>query len=186
MAPVHDRRPGHGQLICQAAPARQNWAMKHESRLILAALGLTLLAGCLPTTLYYRAGQDVNDARRDEIACKRIALDQAPVEIEQEIIPGDITRDPPICDAAGNCRPGRAHRSPPRIIRTDVNKELRGLIERQCMADRGYQRVTLPACSDSVVKSVTPAVTRVMPPITGKACIIRRGSENYQIVPIAG
>ncbi|MDF1855815.1 hypothetical protein [Pseudooceanicola sp.] len=157
--------------------------MRPESRTLLALPLLALLAGCLPYTLYHRSGVSVDDVRRDEVDCGRIALAQAPVEMELDIIPGRVIMQPVICDAAGNCRGGRARELPDRHIRRDVNEELRRLIARQCMAERGYQRLTLPACSEQISKAVEPAITRVLPKLTPQACVIRRGGENYQIVP---
>ncbi|OWU83585.1 hypothetical protein ATO6_17090 [Oceanicola sp. 22II-s10i] len=160
--------------------------MTRFPRLLPALAVLTLLGACLPYSLYYRAGATTDRARADEVACGRIALSQAPVAIEREWIPGEVYRGRPICDDKGRCRPGPVRRSPPQLYERDVNEELRGMIARQCMADRGYQRVTLPACSEAVSKAVTPGITRTMPRINGKACVIRRGGDNYQIVPIAG
>ncbi len=124
----------------------------HALRLFAAAGAALLLGGCLPTTLYHKAGTPVHDARADEIACKRIALAQAPVEREHEIIPGPLLRGPLVCDDQNNCYREPPWRAPPEIIVRDVNEDLRNLIARQCMADRGYDRITLPACSQEVAQ----------------------------------
>lgn len=149
----------------------------------LAALAL-LVAGC-SETIYYQPGASTTETRADEIACGRIALAQAPVEKETEIIPGRYLPGPVVCDANNNChrRPGR--RLPPEIITRDVNEELRRLIARQCMAERGYDRVTLPYCSEAVKAQVTPAITRRMPQLSGRACIIKRGPDAYQLVGLS-
>lgn len=144
---------------------------------------LLALAGC-SQTIYYRAGASTDRARTDEIACGRLALSQAPVEKEREIIPGRFIPGEVICDANNTCRRTPGRRTPPEIIVRDVNEELRRLIARQCMADRGYDRVTLPNCSEAVKAQVRPAVTKVMPTISGKACVIGRGAQGYQIVPL--
>jgi len=150
----------------------------------LAALAL-LFAGC-SETLYYRAGASTEAARADEVSCGRLALAQAPVEKEREVIPGRYIPGPVVCDANNNCRQRPGRRLPPEIIVRDVNEELRRLIARQCMAERGYERVSLPYCSDAVKAQVTPAVTRKMPALPARACIIKRGVDGYQIVGLSG
>jgi len=91
-----------------------------------------------------------------------------------------------VCDANNNCRRQPGRRLPPQIITRDVNEELRRLIARQCMAERSYERLTLPYCSEEVKAQVTPAITRRMPQLSGRACIIRRGADRYQIVGLSG
>lgn len=156
------------------------------TRLAGAALLLTVLGGCLSQTLYYRSGASIDRARADEVECGRIALAQAPVAREREVIHDALLPGPVICeviDGERQCYREPPWAAPPRVVVRDVNKELRALIARQCMADRGYDRVTLPACSDQVAASVTPAITRVMPRLTPQSCVIRQGGEKYQIVP---
>jgi hypothetical protein len=150
----------------------------------LVALAL-LFAGC-SETIYYQPGASTAEAQADEVACGRIALAQAPVEKETEIIPGRYLPGPVVCDANNNCRRQPGRRLPPQIITRDVNEELRRLIARQCMAERGYERLTLPYCSEEVKAQVTPAITRRMPQLSGRACIIRRGADRYQIVGLSG
>ena len=155
-------------------------------RLKAAAALALLIAGC-SETIYYQAGATTASARADEVACGRIALAPAPVAREREIIPGEDVPGPVICDANNNCRRTPGRRLPPRVIVRDVNEELRRLIGRQCMAERGYERVSLPYCSEAVQAQVTPAVTRRMPALTtGRACIIKRGVDSYQIVQLSG
>ncbi|WP_375690844.1 hypothetical protein [Pseudooceanicola sp. LIPI14-2-Ac024] len=141
-----------------------------------------LLVGCTET-IYYQAGTTTDAARRDEVECGRIALQQAPVEREAEFIPGDIFPGPIICDKNNNCRRGPPTVTPDRLVTRDVNEDLRALITRQCMADRGYQKLALPICSDAVASSVAPQITTTMPDLTNNACVIRRGAGNFQIVP---
>ncbi len=189
MKDVHDRCRNDGQLNCKPCRDGQNafqtrdMGLQMFNRLAVGLVGIVMLGGCLPYTLYHRAGVTTDTARGDEVACGRIALAQAPVAMEREIIPGDIVQGPDICDAQGRCRPGPVREIPDRYRLRDVNEDLRNLIARQCMAERGYDRVTLPACSDAIARSVAPAITRVMPKLTSKACVIRRGGESYQIVP---
>ena len=151
---------------------------------LLGAAALLTLAGCFPTTMYYRAGATVDGVRGDEVACGRLALAQAPVEKEREIIPGEWIPGAVRCDEKNRCRRDPPFRTPPRVIVYDVNEDLRSLIARQCMAEKGYDRISLPACSDGVAAQVTPAVTRTLPRLNDKACVIRRGGGNFQVVPL--
>ena len=190
MVPVHDRTADNGQFNCKPLTGWQNGCMKpiaNPARLLRcgALLGLVgLLAACGSETLYYRPGIEVTRAQGDEVTCGRTALAQAPVRMEREIIPGRFIPPRKFCNKAGQCAIEPAQWTPDCYVTNDVNKDLRSRIARQCMAEKGYQRITLPPCSDAVRASVPPAITTVMPRITSTsgACVIQRQNGYYQIV----
>ncbi|MWB77451.1 hypothetical protein GLS40_05385 [Pseudooceanicola sp. 216_PA32_1] len=153
------------------------------SRVLPAFALLALLGACGSETIYYRPGVEVTRAQGDEVACGRSALADAPVRMEREVIPGDYVPPHKHCDAAGNCLVEPGFWQPDRFVTRDVNKDLRRQIARQCMAEKGYQRITLPACSNGVKAAVPPAITTVMPRLTSQACVIQRPNDYYQIVP---
>jgi len=151
----------------------------------VAALALALLSAC-STTINYRPGASTETVRKDELTCEREAYAEAPVRIVRDYVPGQLVRGAPICSAPGQCRPGPVYREPGRWISYDANEDRRSVVVRQCLAARGYQRVTLPNCSDTVRAAVPPAVTITQPALRKGACVIRRGDDRYQIVNGAG
>ena len=149
----------------------------------VAGLALLLALGaCGSYSLYYRDGAEVSRAKADELACETAAYQQAPVRIERDIDYGDVIALPPVCSPDGSCRPGGYRRLPPRVYTYDANAGLRATVERQCMAERGYERVSLPVCSEQVASQVQPGITRVLPARASGTCVIRRGGDQYQIV----
>ncbi|MEO0936724.1 MAG: hypothetical protein AAFY38_01065 [Pseudomonadota bacterium] len=144
---------------------------------VLAALG-----ACFPVSTYYREGVTLSSLERDETACEVRALRDVPVA-------NQVRQDPPryipgarICDASGACvtRPGRYVPGP--VYTVDVNADLRRRVTQQCMADRGYVPVTLPACPPGVAQAAPPGATTRLPKLRPEACAIRNSDGSFQIV----
>ncbi|GGE24845.1 hypothetical protein GCM10011360_11570 [Primorskyibacter flagellatus] len=152
-----------------------------NARALSLCLPCLLILGC-SQDITYREGASTQQVSRDRYACATEALRLAPVNKVTTVEPGMYVPPQQFCDAAGNCttRPGYYER--PEIITTDVNAPERRSLENQCVAAKGYDRVSLPLCSDAVKAQVTPAITRTQPPLTKGSCIIPRGGDNYQIV----
>ena len=141
-----------------------------------------VLGACVPLSIYYKPGASVSRLERDTTQCQVDALSKAPVasQIRQE--PPTYVPERKICDAAGNCtiRPGFWKDG--QIYTVDVNQGLRGRVEEQCMADRGYQPVSIPACPSSVSQAVPAAATRTLPQLSPSSCAIRNRDGSWQIV----
>ncbi len=133
--------------------------------------------------LYYKPGTPVSNVQRDELNCTVEAERKVPVRNVTRIIPGRFIPGRRICDAAGNCRVTPPYWTEPVVITEDANLELRDRVAAQCMADRGYARISLPPCPPEVERAVPPAITMVMPKnLSPKACVIRRAGGQFQIV----
>ncbi|QFT93033.1 hypothetical protein FIU86_09265 [Roseovarius sp. THAF9] len=140
-----------------------------------------LLAGCLPTTVYYKEGAPVSGVARDRTQCNVAALREVPVRTLTRYIPPTYSYRP-VCNAAGACKTVRVLLSPGRWERYDANEGLRARVARQCMADQGYQKVSLKPCPPEVVEATVITATRVQPPLTENSCAIRIRGGKYQIV----
>ena len=55
-------------------------------------------------------------------------------------------------------------------------------VAKQCMADQGYEKVSLKPCPPEVVEATVITATRVQPPLTKDSCAIRIRGGKYQIV----
>lgn len=151
-------------------------------RSALPALGLAafVLAACGPLGLYYKAGAPVTEMNRAMTNCEVEALGKVPVDRRIERDPVRIVPRR-VCDSAGNCtvfydRVGGE-------VRTwDANAGLRSRVLNQCMADKGFNYVDLPACSQAVRNAAPAGATTVLPRLAPNSCAIRNGDGTFQIV----
>lgn len=151
------------------------------ARPLFALLSLTVLCACVQE-IYYREGMTTAEIRRASDACALEALDQAPVRTETRVLPGRFIPARTVCDGQGNCTTRPAHQEFPRFESFDANEDRRALLTRTCLASRGIDRVSLPYCDGRTRDAVEPGVTRILPRLTDRACLIPRGSGAYQIV----
>lgn len=68
------------------------------------------------------------------------------------------------------------------IYTVDVNRDLRIRVQNMCMADKGYQPVSIPRCSANVAASVPAGRTRTLPPLSASSCAIANDDGSWQIV----
>ncbi|WP_322865885.1 hypothetical protein U5922_006580 [Aquicoccus sp. G2-2] len=150
-------------------------------RSVAACLALAGLAACAPVSVYYKAGVPVAKSQSDLTDCRVIAVNKVPARPVVRVIPGLPLPPRKVCDGKGNCHmiPGR--RTPPEIVTEDANDGLRADVVAQCMNRQGYVHMTLPNCSESISKAVTPQQTTVFPRLTKNACVVRKG-KVWQIV----
>ncbi|WP_317054551.1 hypothetical protein [Roseovarius rhodophyticola] len=132
-------------------------------------------------SLYYKEGVEVTRVDSDLARCGVFALREVPKDIRRRYIPPvyDYRR---YCSGSGNCTIQRVLIRPGRWESYDANEELRSTVQAQCMADRGYAKVRLKACSPSVIEQTRITSTRVLPPLTANSCAIRIKGDKYQIV----
>jgi len=145
---------------------------------VLPLLAL-VLPGCAPLPVYHREGAPVAQVARDEAACKAAALAEAPVEIRRRYIP-------PVYDYRTTCLPAgcstyRVLIAPGHYDSYDANEGRRATAAKQCMADKGYARIRLPACDPNQV-AAAPDTGGVQPPITEGSCVIRPETGAPRIV----
>lgn len=152
---------------------------QHTFSLVLC--GAALLA-CAPLETYYKPGASLTDLNRDTTACEVAALRDVPVSFQ-------IRRKPPVfvpgnrsCDAEGNCTGHHGYYIDGGVESYDPNVALRGRVELQCMADKGYAPVSIPPCPDRIAKATPAAATTRLPALTENSCVIRNKSGSFQIV----
>jgi hypothetical protein len=150
--------------------------------LFLALAGVIGLCACAPLETYYRPGGSVADLNRDTLACEVQALRDVPISYAVRRLPPVFVPGKKICDAAGNCKSGKGRYVPGGIERFDPNEGLRFRVERQCMADKGYAPVSIPACPDAVAKAAPARATTRLPALSDTSCVIRNSNGTFQIV----
>lgn len=158
---------------------RHNRVMSSSLKIIPALL---LLAACGPMSIYYRPGVAVSRMQADTTNCQVAALRDAPVATQIRQRPPIYIPGRNICNSAGNCYLTPGYWADGGIYTVDTNQDLRNRVLDLCMAKKGYQPVTLPACPASVKNAVPAVATVKLPTLTSKSCVIRYNDDNWQIV----
>ena len=151
-------------------------------RLIPALVTLMLLTACQPLSIYYREGARVAKAEDDRLNCQVAALKDTPVASQIRREPSVYVPPRQICNAAGACSYTGGYWVPGRTYTVDVNESLRGQLVNRCMAQKGYQPVSIPACPQSVADAAPKTKTTRMPALTPSSCAIRNPDGSYLIV----
>ena len=143
---------------------------------------LSVLAGCAPLSIYHKEGTSVSRMQSDLLSCEVAAAQDVPIatELRREppyYVPGDR-----VCYSNGKCYLRGGYYIPGRVYTVDANRGLRSRVQTQCMADQGYSPVTLPQCSNAVARQVPPGVTKTLPALAEKNCVIRNDDGTWQIV----
>lgn len=150
--------------------------------LFVALTGLIGLAACADLQTYYKPGASVERLNRDTLACEVKALKDVPSSLVVRRLPPVYIPGKRVCDGDGNCSRGRGYYVPGGVERYDPNDGLRLRVERQCMADRGYAPVSIPACPDGVARAAVPKATTRLPQLTEASCVIRNSDGSFQII----
>ncbi|SFT50098.1 hypothetical protein SAMN05216236_102223 [Sedimentitalea nanhaiensis] len=156
----------------------QTAAMRAIFRIIVAGLAL---GACGPLSLYYRPGVSVSRMETDTTQCEVAALRDAPVA-------NQIRQSPPIYFPGGRyCTGGGCYAAPGYwagggVYTVDLNSDLRQRVLDMCMAEKGYQPVSVPRCPEAVARQVPPAATRTMPVLTQGSCAVANKNGTWQIV----
>ena len=153
--------------------------MKHVT--ITAAM-LIGLGACAPLNTYYKAGADVTAVQRQTTACEVDALAKVPVSSQIRRAPPRFVPPREICNSAGRCRVIPGFYEPGAIYTVDPNIDLRNRVEAQCMADKGFTPVSIPACPSSIAQVAPRQATTTLPPLNDKSCVIRNDDGSFQIV----
>ncbi len=145
-------------------------------------LGLLVLVSCAPLTIYHREGVAVTRMQSDLLSCEIKSLKDVPVA-------NQIRRDPPryipgrrYCNAEGHCYNRGGYYVPGDVYTVDVNASLRGRAEQQCMAEKGFARVTVPNCPANISNAAPQGATAVLPRLSSRSCAIRNNDKTWQIV----
>ena len=151
------------------------------TKYLSAFVGLFLLAACSPVSLYYKEGEVVSRQKSDMLSCEVEALDKAPVA-------NQIRQSPPYyvparrsCRSDGRCYTRGGFFAPGEVYSVDVNARLRRDLLTQCMAQKGYARVTLPRCSGSVTLQPAASSRARVPAVTPQSCAAKDSTGTWQI-----
>ena len=138
-----------------------------------AACALLGLAGaCVNMNTYYKTGTTMEAIARDDLACARRADIEVPPRIIVEHHP--VYGPPP--------KPG----APPVILYwrteyTDINEARRARAKAHCMAEAGYDRVSIPYCTDEQIAGRAFRPLPKTPPLDGSICAVRRDGKRLLI-----
>lgn len=169
-----------GNCVVTAAFSGHSCVMPH--RLFLALAGLITLSSCASLETYYKPGGSVAQLNRDTLACEVRALRDVPQSSAVRRKPPIFVPGRKVCSAEGACTTEPGYYVPGGVERYDPNADLRDRVERQCMADKGYAPVSIPACPDGVAKAAPSRATTRLPKLTEGSCVIRNSDGTFQIV----
>ncbi len=148
-----------------------------------ALSALLLLAACAtPLSIYYRPGVSVARMQTDQTRCQVSALRDAPVASQIRQRPPIYVPGRRVCDASGVCYTEPGYWVEGAIYTVDPNADLRARLETMCMAAKGYQPVSIPACPGAIAQAAAPARTRQLPTLSENSCAIRNQDGSWQIV----
>lgn len=136
--------------------------MKHQ---MVTGLMLLSLIGCTEFSTMYQPGKTKTERNVDQAQCNRFATDTNPPHI--------VTDWVPIFDSEGRYRGQRPESY-------DINEGRRHTAARNCMLEKGYQRVTIPYCKDEQIAGRSFAPIEVAPQITPNICGIR--TDNGRVL----
>ncbi|MBJ6371563.1 hypothetical protein [Sedimentitalea arenosa] len=148
----------------------------------LAPLALVALTACdTGLSTYYRPGVSVSRMQTETTRCEVAALKDAPVANQVRQRPPIFYPGTQYCNSAG-CyyRPG--YWVDGGFYTEDVNRGLRARVLDLCMAEKGFQPVSLPACSAAVTAAAPMQATRTLPQLTSASCVIRYDDGSWQVV----
>jgi len=150
-------------------------------RVIVSLICVSLLAGCLPVRTFYAEGASFAALERDNTRCDVAALRDAPVATQVHQAPPRFVRRRS-CNAAGHCKYHGGYWVPGDVYTVDVNADLRRRVKNQCMADRGYRPVEIPACPSGVANAAPAGPSSTLPRLSENSCAIRTEGGGFRIV----
>ncbi len=154
---------------------------------------LALLAACEMTPQYlsdyYRAGVSPGKIQADKTSCQITALREVPRAMATGQTPTYTTptyTSPTYTNCygggysasctttGGNVSGGQTYGG--QVYSYDANQELRQKVEAQCMAQNGYQYISLPLCTpEQAAGGFTPYGNRGMPEASLVLCVVKGG-----------
>ena len=171
--------PHKGNLFVTGIMLRHYKRMKHYLKIIPALL---VLAACGPMSIYYRPGVSVSRMQNDTTNCQVAALKDAPVSTQIRQRPPIYFPGYPICNGDGSCYRTPGYWADGGVYTVDTNLDLRNRVVDMCMANKGYQPVSIPTCPEGVKSKVQTQVTTQLPTLSQNSCVIRYNDNQWQIV----
>ncbi|WP_246139442.1 hypothetical protein [Falsiphaeobacter marinintestinus] len=150
---------------------------------LLAILGFAGMVGCdTSLTTFYKPGVAVSRLQTDQTRCEVDALKDAPVANEIRQRPPVYLPGRRVCNSAGQCWTNPGYWVDGGFYTVDVNTDLRKRVLDMCMAGKGYEPITIPACSLQVREAVAPRQTTALPKLGPTTCVIKYQDKSWQIV----
>jgi len=154
-----------------------------QKRLTLGVLAL--VSACAPYTGYYKAGETVARLNADVTACEVRGAQDVPPNTQIRRTPVELIPAREICNRAGECTVIPARIEGGEVYSYDANTDLRRRVVGQCMAARGYARVSVPQCSPEVAKVAVARAPAVLPPLGPDLCFARAPDRSPVFVTTA-
>lgn len=138
-------------------------------------------AGCLPLTTYYREGVSPARLQTDITTCEVRALRDAPVALQTKVTPPVWVAPRRTCVAANQCTTTPGYYQPGNVYQVDINKALRGRVESQCMAAKGYAPAQIKPCKKGTATVPASGVNK-LPTLTEQSCFLRNSDGTLRIL----
>lgn len=140
--------------------------------------------GCGPKQFWYKMGQTPQQAQKAELNCSVKAAQDVPVSIRQTQDVGEYVEGIDNCveTVTNGVRTKSCTKIPGywregAVTSYDANENLRGRYFQNCMAQQGYQRISLKECDRGAVTRATLAY----PALRSGSCYIRAGGQDMII-----
>ena len=153
-------------------------------RRLLGATTLTIcvaLAACVPTTqlTYWQPGVPPVTRQSDYTDCRVEAANRVPASMQIGTTPAYTTPVSTTCSGIGNsvfCSSTGGNVIGGNVYSYDANANIRDSVIQQCLARRGYQRITFPICTaEQRSRGVTPSLSEMLPPASEVLCVTGNG-----------
>lgn len=131
-----------------------------------------LLGACVNMNTYYKTGTTLEAISKAELACARQADMEVPPRIIVQTYP--VYGPPP--------KPGL----PPVVLYwktdyVDMNEARRARAKAHCMAEAGYDRVSIPYCTDEQIAGQSFRPLTKTPALDDSICAVRRDGKRLLI-----
>lgn len=152
-------------------------------RLLIVAC-LAAATGCTPTSFWYKAGASTSKLNSDFVNCRVRAAQSVPVNTQVRTTPTYVTPGQTNCYSTGyttqcNTYGGQVHGG--QTYSYDSNEKLRNEVVAQCMAQMGYQSISLPNCSKEQAKNMKPYTN--LPTVKESSCVVQTKSGSRIVNP---
>ncbi len=156
--------------------------MQNRTPLTLLVLAPVLISACAPYSGYYRDGQSVARLNADQTGCEVLAVNSVPPDKRVRTTPLRVVPGETVCNSEQVCVTSAPQVFGGEIYTVDANAGLRNRVAAQCMIDKGYRKVSVPACTPAVAKEAVARAPQVLPPLTGNVCAARSPDQGYVFV----
>jgi len=137
---------------------------------LIASCALIGLSGCLEYTPMYKVGASTQESNVTRAQCNTYAAQTVPPMIIQDWIP--------VFGANGRVV---GHR----LETYDANEGRRNTTVKNCMSEQGFDRVSIPYCTDDQLAGKSYAPLKNSPPLTGSICAIRQKDGGRVLIDLS-